>query len=51
MPAGNSSLYFSSGDDFILLPTWYGGLYGVLFDYGIKDIPLDVIFNLSHLSL
>ena len=28
MPVGNSSLDFSSGTDFILLPLQYGGLNG-----------------------
>ena len=41
MPANNSSSYFSSGSSFLLLPIQNGGLDGVLFDDGRKDMPLD----------
>ena len=42
MPAGNSSLDFSSGNYFVLPTTRYVGLDGALFDDGWKDMPLDV---------
>ena len=44
--AGNYSLDFSLGNAFILIPTWYVGLDGVLFDDGQKDMPLYVTVNL-----
>ena len=50
MPADNPSLDIYSGTDFPLLPTQYGGLGGVLFDDGRKDIALDVTVNLIFLS-
>ena len=45
IPAGNSSLDFSSGTSFLFLPTRYGGFDYVLFDDGQKDMPLDVTVN------
>ena len=51
IPAGNYSLYFSSGTAFILLPTQYGGLYVVLFDYMQNDMPLYVTVNVVFLFL
>ena len=45
MPAGNPSLDFSLGIDFLLLPTQYGGLGGVLFYFVQKNIALDVTVN------
>ena len=41
----NLSFSFSWGTDFLLLSTHYDGIYGVLFDDGQKDVPLDVSFN------
>ena len=46
MPEGNSSLYFSLGTTFLLLPTLDGVLDGVLFDDGQKVMPLGVSFNI-----
>ena len=46
IPAVNSTLDSTSGADFTLLSTQYGGLVGVLFYYGQKDIALDVTANL-----
>ena len=43
--AGNFSFYFSSGAPFILLPTKYCGLDGVVFDDCQNYIPLDVYDN------
>ena len=45
MTEGNSSLYFSSGTNFILLTAYDGGLDGVLFDDVWKDMPLDLFVN------
>ena len=38
-------LDFSSGNDFLLQPTQYGELGGVLFYYRWNDMPLDVSVN------
>ena len=44
-------LDFPSGADFLLLPTLYVGLDGLLFDYGRKDMPLYVTVNFFLLFL
>ena len=49
LPAGNSSLCVSSGDDFLLLLGKYGGLGGVLFDARRMEDPLDDSFNINFL--
>ena len=45
IPSGNSSFGFSSVTAFLLPTIRYGGLDGVLFDDGRKDMPLDVTVN------
>ena len=45
IPASSSSLDFYSGTAFLLIPTRYCRLDGVLFDYEQKDMPLDVPIN------
>ena len=45
MTEGNSSLYFSSGTNFILLTAYDGGLDGVFFDDVWRDMPLDLFVN------
>ena len=42
---------FSSGAAFLLLPTLPGGIYGVLFDDGRKDMPMDVYVNVIFVFL
>ena len=48
MPVGNYSLFSSLGTAFILLPTRYGVLDGVLFDDGQNDMPLDVTVDFIY---
>ena len=50
IPIGNSSLYFYSITDFLLLPTRYSGLGGVSYDVGKKDITMVVTYNFNFLS-
>ena len=51
IPAGNSSLDFSLFTAFLLLPSQDYGPYGVLFDDGWKDMPLDVSVNVNFVFL
>ena len=51
IPAGNSSSDFSLDTDFLLIPSPYSGLDGVLIDDEKKDMPLYVTVNSVFLFL
>ena len=58
IPSGSSYLYFTSVSDFLLLLRRCGIIDGLLFDYGLNEIPLDgsvyvisIVFEVLYLNI